>query len=122
MHCNVLVSTALGEVVCILITHAEACSDGVPRGKKRTSIEYRQKTLEVAAHFFHFSKDSFQAFWIPILPQMFVVTICSIRMPRLRLSNQLSVEVSAYSVVDIDDVIFRIVHDGSSQLTNAGAR
>ncbi len=79
MHCSVLVSTASGEVVCILITHAEACFGGTQNVKKRTSIEYTQKTLEVTAHFFNFSKDSFQAFRIPILPQIFAVIVCSIR-------------------------------------------
>lgn len=79
MHCNVLVATASGEVMCILITHAEALFGGTPRVKRRTSIEYGQKTLEVAAHFFNFSKDSFPAFRISILPHMFAVSVCSIR-------------------------------------------
>lgn len=122
MHCSVLVSAASGDVASILITHAEAFFSGTQRVKKRTSIEYRQETVEVAAHFFDFPKNSFQAFRISILPQIFTVIICPVRTTWLGLLNQLSVKVSAHSVVDIDDVVICIVHDGSSQLTNAGAR
>lgn len=48
--------------------------------------------------------------------------ICSIQMTSLEFLNQVSVEASAHSVVDIDDMVLRIVHDGWPQLTDAGAR
>lgn len=89
---------------------------------RHTSIEYRKKTLEVAAHFFNFPKDGFQVFRVSILPQMFAVDVCAIRTTVIGLLNQLAVEISAHSGVDIDDMVLCIVHDGSSQLTDAGAR
>ena len=36
--------------------------------------------------------------------------------------NEFPVELSAHSGVDIDDVVLCMIHDGMSQLTNAGSR
>lgn len=89
---------------------------------KRTSTEHRQKAAQVAADFLNLPQYRLQAFGISIIPCTLMVDSSPLRLVGRRVLDQLAVEVSAHSVVDIDNVVIHIFHDGFSQRTAATSR